>query len=437
MQTIWPSFKEPFQQGWHNVYDGVSGTRAYRLTNTQFYTGPITENLSLFGRVNMIVIGIILLVPLVNFVALAFFKAIRCSYIEKPVSLPPLPPDTDPLTYSLRINVETLSRTPKPLDLAKLAQNVRDANPPPRMEEMFDHIKKLAAKRGERTNSSTTLSFTNSFSNWNYYVLKHDPNRLNRNMQHRYAAMKLLFQNIILLFRVETIPDERKWNIVEKLSEAISHCEPRQYEELLESYRILTNQEETPEEVLLEGEQLLKEILFKNYYTRSREPVMTMNFIRKQTGTILGLDCNEVNLSDPYMGLNDALSNNNRHEKHKMPSEFIQVFSHIYLPRTVVPWMKEYLNSRIDSRPQLGNDIAKEIDAAINDCQTKGILTETEVNALPEPYQKYSKTADNKYRSYVTDLGVKFLMVYYRRFVDLVPNGHLVRAPQNSASNAA
>jgi hypothetical protein len=250
---------------------------------------------------------------------------------------------------------------------------------------------------------------------------------------HKEVAenIELFLKGIIFELRKEDVSLEKKQTALKELASAARHCPPRRHEQALKIYRTLSNQMETLEAIVFQLNQAIKEDLFYDYYSLTREPVMTLNYIRSQVGTELGLDCHPVNLNDPYISLNDARSPQNRTFKHTTPAEFRRIFNEIYTPANVLSIMKQRLNERIAQNNDFAAMISAFIDQEITAHQRNGALTQAAVDKLPAPYQFDLFNEDgtkNPNAYHLTNEGVRFLLVHFGILSSSVPNGHLVPA---------
>lgn len=239
------------------------------------------------------------------------------------------------------------------------------------------------------------------------------------------GSLEIYLKGIIFALRNTEMPREEKAAVLIDLASAASHCPPRRHEEALKIYRKLSNQMETLEEIILQYIQQAKEDLFLNYYSLSREPVQTLNFIRSVVGKDLGLDTNPVNVQDVHILIHDARSPDNPHFNHNTAKAFKMVFNRIYTPNTIMELMKNALNARINRDNSFTTNVTAFIAQEIIQKAVKaGILTQREQDLLPAPYQN-DYNQPNPY--HLTDAGVKLLLVHFGILNTNVPNDHLYR----------
>lgn len=306
---------------------------------------------------------------------------------------------------NLSINKGALARTPALFDPSMILQVARDASPPIEAREILAQFDRIFAGAGRNTilchddrNAPITVAGARVAILTDYVTL----HPLNEYEASVAANIRLFLVGIVSELRKPDVPQEKKQTALIDLVLSARHCFPRRYEQALKTYRTLSNQVETLEQIVLQLLQQVKEDLFREYYSLSLEPVMTLNFIRKLVGRELGLDCDPIHLNDPHMSAhNDARSPQNPGFKHMTASQFRRVFFHIYNPESVLRIMRQRLNDKIANN----NDFCREITQYISDA-----VPADQKGALPAPYQ-FDYDHATPYQ--LTDDGIRFLLVHF------------------------
>lgn len=331
---------------------------------------------------------------------------------------------------SVAINQNSLSQTPLPFDPTNIQYIADNAQPPIQTDEIIGYLQQLFAQSGAQTvlcndDAAQPITLADAGARIRVGYLAYIEEFLyNRDLYQKLVAesMRLYVIAIIHALRNPELAVEEKQEALKSLARAAMHCAPRRHEELCKVYLSLSHQTETLEQILLQMIQTIKERLILNYYSLSREPVMTLNYIRAQVGATLGLDCHPIHLKDPFINMADARSPDNPIDKHTTPRQFLRVFRRIYTPANLLALMKEALNQRIAQNGDFATMVSQFIDNAVVRLQEAGELTIAEVEKLPEPYQVPLFAQDgtiNEVNPYhLTDEGVLFLLVHF---------GHLVR----------
>lgn len=325
------------------------------------------------------------------------------------------------------INPDRLNAIPTPIDPALINYVVDSANPPIQLNELLTKFNEIFAdlrdddilyndqgadvsKRRARENIQENLidgvDMRGASSGYHYEVLR---------------AIHMYLRGAIFELRKAEIPLDKKKEVLKNLASAARHCPPRRHEECKATYLTLSNQMETVRQIVLTAWQRTKEALLRNYYSLSREPVQTLNFIRSVAGPELGLDCDRLNLEDIYIRLHDARSPKNRYwnEKHTTRAQFLETFYNVF-PLNAVRVTKDHLNERIRQDNPIATQISQYIDTVIRSNVQKGVLTQAEAQALPHPYQDASTYE-------LTDAGARLLLADEQLIIPQTPNGHLIR----------
>ncbi|MBS0653924.1 MAG: hypothetical protein JSR39_10430 [Verrucomicrobia bacterium] len=72
---------EPFNQGFYNIRDALSGTKVETVAQNRLNANETERELSLIERVSSAVVGIILLVPIINSIAMTILMALKSDFI--------------------------------------------------------------------------------------------------------------------------------------------------------------------------------------------------------------------------------------------------------------------------------------------------------------------------------------------------------------------
>lgn len=235
----------------------------------------------------------------------------------------------------------------------------------------------------------------------------------------------LFLRGIILELKKNTISDDKKKEELEllALSTVGAHCLPRRHEETQARYLALRDKPETIDNRLLEYIQQTKEQLFLNYYSLSKEPVQTLNYIRLKVGQFLGLNTNKFNLGDQYINLNDARSPENYYSKHTTESEFLKTADKIFTTENFISNLKMILNGKLEKNKELREELTAYISGQLEEYRRQGKLTINEAD--PDPY--FEKMDAKGYGSEFNDTGIRFLLTENKFLLSKKPNGHLVR----------
>ncbi|MBI3236543.1 MAG: hypothetical protein HYZ48_02380 [Chlamydiales bacterium] len=217
----------------------------------------------------------------------------------------------------------------------------------------------------------------------------------------------------------EKILEKRKTAIID-LCKGAMHCPPRRHTEAIRVYRFLSGQMEDVGEIMKQGIQEVKEELFKAYYSLSREPVHTLNYIRQQAGVELGLDARPVNIdTDQYLniGRDQALSPANRRVPDTTRADYVRVFQEIYTPYGILTGMKRFLNEKMDNNEDLKRMISQYLADELQNFIDAGKLSDDDFDLyLSSDYS-------------LTDEGVRFLMVHFQYLAADREDRYLVRQP--------
>lgn len=305
----------------------------------------------------------------------------------------------------MSVNPDALARTPTPFDPLIILHIAKEAKPPIHPGEILRQFDSLFAdQRGaailcrDDNNSPIAVADARAVIEWQYLRPV-----ISKEYDHRVAGnILVLLSGIIFELRKPDIPKEEKQTALIELARSGGHCLTRRYQQTLKIYRTLSNQVETLEEIVLQLLQQVKEDLFREYYSLSGEPATTLNYIKKEVGAELGLDCNPIHLSDPHMDLHDARSPQNPRSKHTTAREFREVFRRIYTPANVLRIMRERLNERIARN----NDFCREVSHFIHDA-----VPPDQRDRLPAPYQF---DLDHATPYQLTDEGICFLMSHFQ-----------------------
>lgn len=364
--------------------------------------------------------------------------------------------DVPPSVYEgFTVNQDKLREAPEQIDPANIEHLARNATPPIVIGELLVQFDRICDSFGvgvddvlyqdegrEITRRNARISLRDNYIG---FVQEHLNNHGSGNYDQMVAQeIDIALKGIIFGLRApqdgSTETEEilaKKRTSIEKLCSAAEHCRPRRHTEAFQVYRVLSNQMETTEQIILQYIQETKENLFLNFYSLSTQPGHTLNYIRREVGEQLGLNRSRVNLEDPYidMGGRSALSPDNPRSPHQVANQFLEVFNRIYNPSNVLFNMKNFLNQRIASDEAFMSEISQFIQSEILIHQQAGRLTEYDNEDLPMPYQNDLDHPDAAF--HLTDLGVRFLLVHFGHLNSTVPNGHLVRRPAQVARPAA
>lgn len=356
-------------------------------------------------------------------------------HVPRPIPMSDIPAH---ILQSLEINPAALARRPKPFDPAPIIHIANNTVPIIHADQIIQHFNQQFARLGEDAilyndqGNDITVARARDSIQTQYLNYIRDNMGVGGYSKSVAENFELFLKAIIFELRKAEVPVEKKQEALKNLASAAEHCVPRRHEQAFKIYRTLSNQMETLEDIVLQYVQQTKEDLFYNFYSLSREPVQTLNYIRATVGQELGLDCNEVHLNDPHINLNDASSPENRWEKHRTPAQFRNVFNRIYTPVNLLSIMKNFLNQRIAQDNDFTREVSAFIDNELQRHQRAGDLTKAEMDNLPAPYQFDlfdNEGNENKTNPYhLTDEGIRFLMVHFGMLRTDVPNIHLVRA---------
>jgi hypothetical protein len=402
---------------------------------------PVSDGLwSLAQKIGQCVLGVFLSIQcffeeLFSYQHTPFLESIMPSQpVEQAKIIQPLEEVPPEIYASVQITPLSIAKAPKPIELDKLKQTIDSVQPPIEVEELLTQYDKIFkgvpndeilckgdGKRNKSLARSTLemgyINFIKSSGNLGVYK---------EYMKLARPEISCFLRAIILELRKEEIPLDKKQDVLKDLIETADHCPPRRHTGSLRVYRTISNQLETVEETLLQYIQLIKEDLFRDFYSLSGEPVATLNWIRAQIGIQVGLDVSPVHLGDMYIDMHDAsFREDNKIVRHREPKEFLGVFNKIYTPESLLKMMKWFLNSRIRQDPTFTRTVSQFISDAIENLKNGNILTQAEVDQLPEPYQHDYAVEDKGY--HLTWEGVRFLLVRCGFLTPTEPHGHLAK----------
>lgn len=405
------------------------------------------------------------------------------------VSAPVIPVSSlAPETYEgLRVNPLRIRDIPTPFDPSIIELISQNANPPVREDQILEHFDELFRDvrdydvlyndegsdiwKNEARQAIETSYLGYIRQNLNDVAYQFDQTQSRINPHHRTTEawnsqvarnFRTLLRGLIVELRKDEIPVEKKRVALESLASAAEHCPPRRHEEILRIYKELTNQVETMDEILLSYVQQAKEAMFASFYSHSREPVMTLNYIRREVGLELGLDRNPVNLGDIYINMRDAsfpvaagtpgaaLRITPRGQRyysmeHTQPDQFLQVFNQLYTPENLMYQVKTKVSERLQRDADFRASLMLFIRHALVTHQQAGAVTQDQIDALPQPYigtyredgTPYDPIMDFDYEGPVawglTDAGIRFLLVELN-FLQGDANCHIAAVPEEDAS---
>ncbi|MEI8301024.1 MAG: hypothetical protein WCG10_05380 [Chlamydiota bacterium] len=357
---------------------------------------------------------------------------ISCVYAYKSspaVQRPSLPV----IQTSLGISEQSLNRQPKNVDIGELIYLANQVDPPIQIQEVlhrFDevfigrspfeilHIDAMGAQIRDITVQMASQRIQSGYIG---FITQYKNDRQNYNGKVA-EAMEGLLKGIIFELRKPELSIEMKKEALISLSKAADHCAPRRYEEILKVYKTLSSQMETVDQIVLEVNRQIKEDLFVNYYSLSREPVMTLNYIRKTVGAQIGLDINLLNLSDIHIQLNDARSPDNKVHLHKQPAEFLNVFKKIYTPNRLIELMTNYLNNKDrEIQNQISQFISNEVEEEIERHLKAGRFTKDQADTLSANIQTTFMDLVHNPDQLMTPMGVKYLLLHFGILTDSKP----------------
>ena len=352
-----------------------------------------------------------------------------------PPTVPPIPILEIPpaILTSVAINEDAVVLAPRPFDPTTLRHIAREANPRIAQEEILDLFDGIFADipDGEVIDNDQGIPITKANAReriktgYLNYIQTHG-NQGGVGYNPLVAkSMDLYLKGVIYELRKDEHSLEKKQEALKNLAQAASHCPPRRHEEAKKVYLVLSSQMETLDQIILGYVQQAKEALFRNYYSLSNEPVMTLNYIRRIVGVELGLDVDPINLEDIHIGMNNAISPENRNNKHTTRKEFVATFTRIYTPENLIKLTLHSINLRIASDAGFARDLSRFIHNEISHHVQTGNLGDPELAALPLPYQfPYDKPGKGYH---LTTYGIRFLLVHFKLLNSRTPNGHLVR----------
>lgn len=432
-------FLDPYKQGFYNVRDGIRGRKVVSVEEVDY---TITRPIDMKERAMRIGVGVILLIPIINTVAMVFLKILHSVFLYTKLDLPARPPSPlDPVVKTLRINEANLSLAPKPVSLEKYQEILQNAAPEVECSELLQQFDEIFAEVDDSPSfcedQGLILTKEETRNRIESFIRFAEHGRTGNRGYDVAPHVKMFLQLVVLELRKPHELD-RKREALRELARAAGHCDPRKYEEVKKAYLKLSTQQTEVDngaelkQVLLTCVQMAKEDLFTNYYSLSREPAMLLHKIQKLVGAQLGLDCDPINLADPHMHMGYGISPETPEVRHMFSHEFLEIFYRIYTPRNLIPIVRQYLNGRIagSNEGAFTTQLSLYISQEIKKYRDQGRLTDAEVDALPDPYQ-YDMDCDDKSKRYhLTDLGVKFLLVHFGILTDTVRDGHLARVSQ-------
>ena len=351
---------------------------------------------------------------------------------QKPTSPVAQRPIRPVIQTSLGVNKQSLNRQPRNIDISELIHLANQVDPPIQIQEVMDRfdevfidavsaeilhtdamgaqIRDITVQMAKDRIRSGYIGFITQYANNSTYNGK------------LAETMEGLLKGVIFELRKPGLSIENKKEALISLSKASDHCPPRRYEEILKVYKTLSSQMETVDQILLEVNRQIKEDLFVNYYSLSKEPVMTLNYIRKTVGAQIGLDINPLNLADIFIRANDARSPDNKLKKHIQPAEFLNVFDKIYTPEQVIALMTDYLNKKDrEIQNQIVMYIHNEVEEEIERHLKAGRFTKDQADTLSANIQTTFMDLVHNPDQLMTPMGVKYLLLHFGILTDSKP----------------
>lgn len=354
--------------------------------------------------------------------------------------------DLDPVDKavytSVAINRSRIKDAPRPIDFQALKILVERATPPVAKKELLEHFDHLFSdirdeemvlndegidRSKEDCKDQLKLAIINFNDSPNYQA---------------YVALvgdnfNLLVKAISFYLRPSADPSlEEDPSTLSKKKEALKtiisasfHCPPRRYAACDKTYLLLSDQIEDLDQILLQMVQTLKEDMFTNYYNASKEPVQTLNLIRREAGADLGLNRDPIHINDPHIDRADF----SRREvminftgtpyittvedfkwyssdvKERLKKDFFSFFT----PENFMNGMKISLNTRIAQDNSFATELSLYINNLVNKLVEEGKLSPNDLETLPMPYQY--DPFEHKEKGYqLTDLGLRLLLLDFR-----------------------
>lgn len=338
---------------------------------------------------------------------------------------------------TVQVNNVFLGRVPEPFDPTNIQHIAREANPPIVIEEVLTLFDQSFSDKGNNDiilndqGRHVTKLRARGLIERSYLDYINYPEASSYHQQVA-ESMKIYLQGIIFELRKPNeknsdepyCPIEKKREAFINLANSAGHCPPRRHEEVKKVYLRLSNQMETVENIILGYVQEAKEDLFREYYSLSREPVQTLNYIRREVGLEFGLDKHAINLADIYIDLHDARSPENRDSKHRTKAQFQETFRRIFTPANAMKVTLHTINKRMATDAEFTAQLSQFID---NEVRAHFGEESQEVESLPNPYQ-YDYDVEGK-AYHLTPEGIRFLLCHFGILTPNEENGHFVRAP--------
>ena len=351
---------------------------------------------------------------------------------SRPSSLAAQRPSFPVIQTSLGISEQSLNRQPRNINISELIHLANQVNPPIQIQEVIHRFDEVFIGRrpfeilhtdamGAQIRDITVQMARGRIqSGYIGFVTLYENDR-NYNGQVGEAIEGLL-KGVIFELRKPELSIEMKTEALISLSKAADHCPPRRYEEILKVYKTLSSQMETVDQIVLEVNRQIKEDLFQNYYSLSKEPVMTLNYIRKTVGAQIGLDISPLNLSDIFIHAHDARSPDNKLKPHTQPSEFLNVFKKIYKPERLIELMTNYLNNKDrEIQNQIVQYISNEVEAEIERHLKAGRFTKDQADTLSANIETTFMDLVHNPDQLMTPMGVKYLLLHFGILTDSKP----------------